>query len=425
MENTVKNSKIFYGWWILLACIIVMALGYAPIVSLASLFIKPITEDLGFTRSAYTLSTAIISLMCMFMASITGKLMSTKHMHLIHVICVAGLSIFYGLYSLATSIFHFYVVSFFIGLFTYGATKMPVSILISNWFYEKRGLALSLSMAGTSIGGTLLSPIVVKLITNYGWRQTYVYLAIVMFLIMVPATIFIVRQFPSCKGLQSYGYDRHQDNTNKNTIKNEWNISLKEAKKLPVFWTFTFGVTLILLTGCILGHIPAYLEDSGYNPSLTASIVSTYLFIAIWGKVVLGHVFDKLGSKAGVLLGNICFIISIVCLLFIEFKPMLYLMTFFFGIGTCIGTVTTPVLTSRIFGTKHYPEIYGFVASCTCIGSIIGTPAIASIFDLTGSYKMAWIILIILSIIMTLALVYSINEGHKYRLKDVSQQTIK
>lgn len=48
-------------------------------------------------------------------------------------------------------------------------------------------------MAGTSISGTLLSPLVVKLITNYGWRQTYVYLAIVMFLIMVPATIFIVR----------------------------------------------------------------------------------------------------------------------------------------------------------------------------------------------------------------------------------------
>ncbi len=90
-------------------------------------------------------------------------------------------------------------------------------------------------MAGTSISGTLLSPLVVKLITNYGWRQTYVYLAIVMFLIMVPATIFIVRQFPSCKGLQPYGYDRHQDNTNKNTIKNEWNISLKEAKSYQYF----------------------------------------------------------------------------------------------------------------------------------------------------------------------------------------------
>ena len=420
MENNIKNNKFFYGWWILLACIIVMALGYAPIVSLASLFIKPITEDLGFTRSAYTISTSIISLMCMFMASITGKLMATKHMHLVHIVCVAGLSIFYGLYSVASSISHFYIISFFIGLFTYGATKMPVSILISNWFYEKRGLALSIAMAGTSIGGTLLSPVVVNLIANFGWRQTYVYLAVAMFVIMVPSTIFIIRQKPSDKGLQPYGYGKAQNKVNKNTLQNEWNISLKEAKKLPMFWTFVLGVTLIMLTGCVLGHIPSYLEDSGYSPSLTASIVSLYLFIAILGKLILGHVFDKYGSKTGLLVGNICFTLSIVCLIFIEFKPMLYLMAIFFGIGTCIGTVNTPVLTSRVFGTKHYPEIYGFIASCTCVGSIIGTPAIASIFDLTGSYKIAWVILIVLSIVMTIALVYSINEGNKHRLSNIS-----
>ena len=75
-----SKKKIFYGWFIVAGCVLIMALGYAPLVSCASLFIKPITEDLGIGRSAYTLVNTISTLLGVFLAPLAGKLMSSKHM---------------------------------------------------------------------------------------------------------------------------------------------------------------------------------------------------------------------------------------------------------------------------------------------------------------------------------------------------------
>ena len=94
-----SKKKIFYGWFIVAGCVLIMALGYAPLVSCASLFIKPITEDLGIGRSAYTLVNTISTLLGVFLAPLAGKLMSSKHMHKILVVCIAGVSVSYGIFS--------------------------------------------------------------------------------------------------------------------------------------------------------------------------------------------------------------------------------------------------------------------------------------------------------------------------------------
>lgn len=68
-----ENKRFFYGWLILLTCILIMGLGYAPLVSCASLFTKPVTEDLGFTRSGYALVSTIAALMMAFYVAVHWK----------------------------------------------------------------------------------------------------------------------------------------------------------------------------------------------------------------------------------------------------------------------------------------------------------------------------------------------------------------
>lgn len=410
--QTKKTS--LYCWFVLAGCVLIMALAYAPRVSCASLFVRPITEDMGFSRSAYTLTGTITSLMCMVLSPVMGKLMSGKRMHLTLCICVGGVALAYGAYGFARNLIQFYIVAFFVGLFAMGACTIPVSVVITNWFEKKRGFAMSIAMAGISVGGFAISPVIGYLLTLVGWRQTYFILGAAMFIILVPIALLVIRRAPSDKGLLPYGATEESVAAQKSgTGAAKWSISLTQAKGMMAFWVFLFGATSIMLTGGILGHIPAYIQDSGYAVAVASSFVSLFSLVAIFGKLVLGHVFDKFGPVAGVLFGNLTFALSLACLLFLQIRPMLYLAAVLYGFGTCIATVTVPVLTSRIFGTRHYSEIYGFVSMFTMLGGAFGTPLAGVCYDVTGSYRLALLLFIALSVIMTLALLVSIRSSQR------------
>ena len=402
-----ENKRFFYGWLILLTCILIMGLGYAPLVSCASLFTKPVTEDLGFTRSGYALVSTIAPLMMAFMSPFIGKIMSKPYMHKALVVCMIGNCLAYYCYSFASTLPQFYVTAACIGFFECGSTMIPVSVLITNWFRKKRGLVMSIAMVGSSIGGTILSPIIGNLIASQGWRFTYKAVGITRLVILVPLVLLVIRRTPADMGTKAYGADEEGETGKARKTEREWNVSLKEVKKKPMFWCFVLGCTLISATAAVITQIPASVMDAGYATTTAASIASLYLFIAIPGKLVLGHIYDRYGVKAGILFGNTMFFLSVICLIFIKHQPFLYLMAILFGFGTCIGTVSAPVITSGIFGTKHYAEIYGFLSLFPSVGYALGGPLIASAYDLTGSYNIAWIIVAALSIVMTAFLLYS------------------
>lgn len=405
------TKKIFYGWYIVGACLLVMCLAYAPVVSCGSLFIQPITSDLGFTRSAYTLSSTISSLIGIVMIPIVGKLMNTKWMHLVHVGSIAGVAVFYTSYAFCNTLPQFYIVSLLLGIFAVGAAMFPVNLLITNWFRKKRAFVMSLVMMGSSIGSTILSPIVGKLIVTYGWRKAYLFLGILMFIVLIPVTGFVIRRCPADKGLKPYG-EGETAAAGKKPVK-EWDVSLKEAKKTPILWVFVFGATAMYLTSCVLAHIPAAIVDAGYDAATAANIASLYFAVAIGGKLLLGMILDKFGRKAGLIFGNGCFIASVLCLMFIKAAPFLYIMALLFGIGTCICQVTYPILSSSVFGTSHYSEIFGFITMFTRLGGAFGSPLIGLVYDLTGSYHLAWILMAVLGVLMTLAMLYALRASQK------------
>lgn len=407
-----KIKKVFYGWYIVIFCVLLMAICYAPLVSCASLFIKPITEELGFSRSAYTLVSTIMTLLCVVLAPLVGKMMSQKYMHLMLTICIAGVSICYASYATASTLPGFYVRAALVGLFAAGASMIPVSILITNWFQKQRGLAMSIAMAGSGVGGALFSPLIGSWITNMGWRKTYVILGVIMLVVLVPLSILIIRQKPADKNLEPYGANEANE-VEKASAEKEWEVSLKVLRTKPVFWSFVLGVTLISLTGGIISHIPSAIMDAGYSTTIAASIASLYLAIAVPGKLILGHIFDKYGARAGILFGNVVFFLSVIALMFIQNKTILYVMAVLFGFGTCIGTVSASVLTSKLFGSKNYAETYGFLAMFVNGGFAFGVPIIAVIYDITGSYRIAWIVVAAATVIMTLALLYSAKESKK------------
>ena len=128
-----EQKKLFYGWYILAVSVLVMALCYAPVVSCASLFVTPITEEFGFARSAFTITKTIASLVGMAVAPFFGKIMAKKHMHAVWVGSLLGVTAVFTGMSFASTLPQFYIISFIQGLFTTSAAMLPVNIVLTNW----------------------------------------------------------------------------------------------------------------------------------------------------------------------------------------------------------------------------------------------------------------------------------------------------
>ena len=184
--KTIKNSKIFYGWWVVLGCVLITTTMVPPIMSLSNKFLIQVTTEMNISRGAFTLANTIVQGLGIFISPIVSKNLAKGNMRKIQSISIIGFVLAYASYSLAKSPIHLYMSSFFVGLFYLNSTLIPVSMMVTNWFVEKRGIAMSVTMAGIGLGGTIFSLIVTDLLQNYGWRHTYLIMAGIILVVALP-----------------------------------------------------------------------------------------------------------------------------------------------------------------------------------------------------------------------------------------------
>ncbi|CZR98278.1 MULTISPECIES: MFS transporter [Clostridioides] len=418
-SNNISNSQkgFFRGWLVVFAGLILMISVYGIVNNCASLFIKPVTEDLGFSRSEFSLYYTVIALSTMVIALFMGKLAKKfKLKNIILVGCVlAGIG--YIGYSYASSIYVFYLMSIFSGLGLGMTTLTPLSIIISNWFVEKRGLALGLTFMGSGVGGMIFNPIANYIILNYSWRQSYLVLGIIILVTTIPVVLIFMSEKPSDKGLLPYGYSNSSENVLDNSVKG---IMLGDAIKTKIFWIMVVG--LILITIIAMGvqmHIASYLTDIGYSPTFAASVISINMGVVILGKILLGYVFDKVGCEKGVIFVGLQVFLGVLALLFASKYPAIIVFIICWGIGNCMGTIVPALITSEIFGKRDYSTIVGVVNAVVLLGAALGSAVTGKLYDMSGGYTLAWMTYLVLTVIMVGLILISLVLGKKKKLKEV------
>lgn len=409
-----KSKKIFYGWWIVLGCILITSTMVPLIMALSNKFLIQVTSEMEVSRSSFTLANTIVQALGIFLSPIVAKKLANGNMRKIQSISILGFVFAYASYSLATNVFHLYISSFFLGIFYLNATLIPVSMMITNWFVKKRGLAMSLAMAGIGLGGFIFSPIITSFLNTYGWRTAYQLMALIVLVLALPTSIFILRKKPEDMNLKAYGVEEVTTSSSKQSITTSLSLSVSQSKFKLFFWIMLIGMfTNGLINSGSLGQFPPALEEL-HGTALQATIISLYSLVGIFGKLFLGWVNDKFGVVASSIIGCTTFALAFICILFGDSQYMLYLMALLFGLGMAIGTVLPPLITSSIFGSHKYGEAYGIVNSATQIGLSVGSLLVASMYDISGSYNSAWIILFILTVITAFAWITSYTMSKKY-----------
>lgn len=381
--NEKKTAGFHYGYLIVLACCMLMLGPCCFSFNTAGIFYDSVSKALGVGKGAFGLYMTIEYLTMFFTLPLAGRMLNKYDARIIltgAVIMVSGslmaMSTFHWLYS-------FYVTGFIIGLANAWILYLTVPVLIGRWFKKNVGLWVGLCVAFTGIGGIIFNPIGGQLITNYGWRTGYLTFGIIAAVIGLPFTLFVIRSYPSDKGLQPYG----EGEVNEAESVKLTGVSAVTAMKSPALYLMAFYAGLVNLGLTINYYLPSYVGTLGMPLTTGATLASVVMFGSLFGKIGLGWLNDKsvpMAMVAGLTSG----IIGLGALMLLAHQGIWAILTagVFFGIFFASATTTTPMMARHIFGDREYGQIYSYVTMACAFLAAFGSAIWGFIFDATGSY---------------------------------------
>ncbi|MEG1541123.1 MAG: MFS transporter [Oscillospiraceae bacterium] len=405
-----KNNS--HAWIIVIACFIMSFAEIGIVINCSSVFLKPVSEAMGFTRTQFSLCTTILTLAVMVSSLLMGKLIGKvklKPLMLIGVVLSVG---GFVTYSFSTSLPMFYVASALIGLGSGLTAIIPCSVMLTNWFVEKRGLAIGIAFTGSGFGGMIFAPLSNWIITTYGWQTAYLVLGITIAVLTIPVCLFMVCLNPAEKGMTAYGATETTDAAGPQELTG---IAPKAFFKTKSFWLLAIVAFLVgLINLGVLGQIPAHLTDNGLSATFATGMVTLYMAVLIVGKILLGAVYDKKGIVFGTLYLTVLFVAAMAALILSKSMVVGIIFACVFGFAHAMTTVTNPLLTANIAGPLHYAEIYAVINLFFNIGMAFGAPISNAIYDAQGKYDLAFVIYAVVSVLLAVGTIVAYKSAKGY-----------
>ena len=252
------------------------------------------------------------------------------------------------------------------------------------------GIATGMVMAGMGVGG-IISPLLSQwLISAYGWRHAFIIVGVITLVIIIPLAQFL-KHSPQRAGLKPYGEDEIiEDKQSQSSAMG--GLSFSQAIRTSQFWLF--GLILagfFFCFGAIMVHIVPHASDIGIPEVSAAGILSFIAGIAIIGRLIVGFISDKIGGRKALTVCLILMILSAVWLLSAEEIWMFYVFAVIFGFANGGFTTLFPVVTAELFGLASLGAIIGGFVIFATLGEALGAPVSGTIFDVTGSYRLAFL----------------------------------
>lgn len=394
-QHVDDKPRFYYGFIVVVSAFFIMFLGLG-FYNTFGVFFKPMISEFGWSRAlasgAFSLSSFIRGLSGILMGSFTDRFGARKVLTICGLLIGAGYLLLSQINS-AWQLYLLYVVLLGIGM---SGVWVPLLSTIAKWFTKRRSMMTGIVVAGLNISTLALPPVTNWLISLYDWRITYIIMGGVVLVIVVSAAQ-LLRQPPIQTRQLPNSASKIEDGTSKPGVDG---FSLKEAIKTSQFWLATGMVFCIgLWRIAVLVHIVPHATDLGFSALSSANILATIGGVSILGSVIGGSVSDRLGSRWAYIISFILMSVASLWLLQARDLRKLYLFAIIFGLGSGInGPLLSPLL-AGIFGLGSHGMIFGVANFSYTIGAGIGPFLTGYIFDLTGSYQIAFLVCLAVSVI--------------------------
>lgn len=388
-----KNDKKHYAWKVMLACILIKIGIDGMTMSAMGNFVTPIVKELGCGVSALTAYTSINAVAMALLYTTAAKFLNTKNIGKIMgtaaLIQVIGL----GMMSTYHNVVMFYISGAIIGLAQAFTGFVAIPVVINMWFKKNTGTVLGTVMATGSVATTLYSLLTGQLINHFGWRTSYLIMAAIAAVVTVPAVFAIIRR-PQEVGCLAYGAaEAAQTELETSANRRGFSLSKKQAMKLPMFY-IAWLACICFSYGSGVAYNTQTFATLELKQSITfGSIVGVALNLGtIFSSLAVGRINDRYGVKAGIGWGVVTTVMGY-SLMFMSYRNPVFVLpaVFLVGLGNTMYTVQCPLLARTVVGDRNYSDIWAvmMVANSIIGGGLCFT--IGLFYDLTGTFKGAFV----------------------------------
>lgn len=390
-----RKPDFFYGYIIVLAGFIIMVVSWGTFYTFG-VFFKPLLTEFGWTRAITSGAFSLCSLLLGILAIIVGRLNDRFGPRLVVTACGFLLGLGYLLMSQVSAtwqLYLFYGVIVGVGM---GGTFVPVASTIARWFVKRRGTMTGIASAGVA-AGTMIMPLLANwLISSYGWRTSYTIMGIAVSVLIVGAAQLLKRD-PAQMGQVPYGENEIKaESLNLQTR----GFSLREALYTRPLWLFLIAyLSYGFWLSSIMVHIVPHATELGFSATSATNILAIIGGASFMGRIIMGSAGDRMGNR---LVFTISFIIVSVALFWLQLARevwMLYLFAaiFAFGYSGCAALIS-PIV-AELFGLSSHGVLLGIVHFAYASGGAIGPIVVGRLFDITGSYQLAFLVSAAVSVI--------------------------
>jgi len=393
-----KPPWLFYGWIVVAAAFCVALVAYGAQYSFG-IFFKPLSADFGWSRVLVSGAVSLFMFLRGALAILTGW--ATDKYGPRKTVAAGGFILGLGLVltsqiSAAWQLYLFYGLMVGFGL---SIAFAPLVATASRWFISKRGLAIGIVVAGTGMGTVVMSPLARYLISVYEWRLSYIIIGLLAWLVVIPAALFL-RRSPEEKGLLPLSKDTVADKGNSSVVTKgdslapeKGGFSLRQAMKTRGFWLLL--AIIIFWSICvqmIMIHIYPHVTDLGIPEVVAANFLLAIGLFSIIGRLVMGAISDRLGGRLTL---AICLIVQALAMFWLLAAAdiwtfYLFAAVFGFAYGGCVPQL--PVIAGELFRLRSIGGIVGVQMFGVAIGGAIGPLLGGYVFDVTGSYYIAFLV---------------------------------
>lgn len=362
-------------------------------------FMDPVTRDLGFDRSTFSLYFSLITIVGTVTLPVYGKLIARFGSRPFVKFGGIWTGLTMAALSFCTTLPMFYVVGCLIGLGFFGCSYAVVPVVVNAWFVERNGFVMGAAAACGGVVAMVLSLVFPLVIESMGWKAGYVLLGVVVFALTTPVGVFLLRSKPADMGLEPFGANAGaavadvadaagaQTETEATSDAPELpGVPYAQALKMPQLWAILVAFLLLAITVTITQHLAAYFVSVGFDAIMAGVFMSVISAGLIFTSSGAGVVADKLGLVKTLFVCSALYLASFLLLPASPLVPVICVALVLMSIGNANTSVFAPMVTNAAFGQREYAAIWGLVSMANVLGQAIGAPLWGLAFDLTGSY---------------------------------------
>ncbi len=392
------SGRFFYGWVIVGVCALGLFTSGPGQSHTFSVFIEPISNDLGISKASIASAYAFATLFAALLLPYIGRVVDSKGPRWMLSLLVVLLGAACAFFGAAAGVLWLAIGFAMLRLFGQGSLMLGCANMVSQWFSARRGFAAGLMALGFGASMAIHPPLSNFLIDAVGWRMAWVCLGLLTWALMLPCLYFLAVNTPEEVGLRPDGEAPLEAGVEPQAVvglNREQALQERAFYILAAVWFVVGGLVTVLHFFQV-----TILSGQGLSTELAASLFPVSALTLVIFMPLVGRLFDWIKTRYVIALALFVNALALIAITFATSYPMALLYAFVFGITNAFMLTMFGYLWPRYFGRPHLGSIQGIGQMIGVVGASLGPVPVGWAIDRLGSGSSVLQLLAILPVIM-------------------------